>query len=433
VKQSTVRGKRADWVYSILPVNIALGPIGTFVQLYLLQANGVQAGTAYVTVAVTLFNAVGIPASIIWGFATDRLRRRKLIIVVSYWITTVYLFSFFFATSTTAVIFVYALVSFISAASATPLNLLIMETEPKNRWAARFAKLSLMSTVGGILGYVLSAFWVQLLPQMIIWLTIPLGILSLVSAASAAVMIQEPKFVFEKELVVMQRPGFFQRLYASPLIFLSIPRISDFRRTFKGLRNELTSYVPLLYISIVVFYFGSSIFNTSIVPALASHSLSESQVYAVTVVVLVAQVLSFRYAGRLIANRSLTGVAVQSLILRGTCYALLGVSSLFVAGNLFIVPALVLYTISSGVAFGFYYTASNIMVFNSIKGNNHGSSLGVYSAIVGVSITVGSAVSGLISIYFGFHTTFVLAGALVGAAAIVTARLSERSTAKSAS
>ena len=124
--QRTATRKRLDWVYSTLPVNIALGPIGTFVQLYLLQTNGVHAGTAYVTVAVTLFNAIGIPAAIIWGLATDRLRRRKLIIVTSYAITTIYLFSFFFARSTTAIIFVYSLVSFISAASATPLNLPIM-------------------------------------------------------------------------------------------------------------------------------------------------------------------------------------------------------------------------------------------------------------------------------------------------------------------
>ena len=423
-KTSTVQRKRIDWVYSTLPVNIALGPIGTFVQLYLLQTNGVQTGTAYVTVAQTLFYLIGIPAAIIWGYATDRLRRRKLIIVTSYAITTIYLFSFFFATSTSGIIFVYSLVSFISSATATPLNLLIMETEPKNRWATRFARLSLMSTVGAILGYALSAFWVQLLPKSIIWLTVPLGILSLVSAASSAVLMQEPSFVFEKEIVVMQKPGFLQRLYASPLIFLNVPRPSDFQRIFKGLRNELTSYVPLLYLSIVTFYFASAIFNTSIVPALTSHSLTESQVYIVNVVVLVAQVLSFQYAGRYMASRSLTRVAIQSLVLRGASYAMLGVASLLVAGSWFIIPTLIFYPLASGIAFGIYYTASNTMVFNSIKGNNHGSSLGVYSAIVGLSTAVGSAVSGAVSIYLGFHITFILAGVLLGVAAIVTARFS---------
>ena len=66
------------------------------------------------------------------------------------------------------------------------------------------------------------------------------------------------------------------------------------------------------------------------------------------------------------------------------------------------------------------------MIFNSIRGNNHGSSLGVYSAIVGVSTTIGSIVSGIVSLYLGFHFTFILAGGLLGVAAFLTARLSER-------
>src|SRR5271155_3956068 len=72
-KPSDVKPRKIDWVYSTLPINIALGPIGTFVQLYLIHLNGVQAGTVYAAAAVTASNAVSIPAAIIWGFATDRL------------------------------------------------------------------------------------------------------------------------------------------------------------------------------------------------------------------------------------------------------------------------------------------------------------------------------------------------------------------------
>jgi len=371
---------------------------------------------------VTLFNAVSIPAAIIWGFATDRLRRRKLVIVISYVATTIFLFSFFLTNSNSGIILVYSLVSFISAASATPLNLLIMETEPKNRWASGFARLSLVASLGSTIGYVVSSIWVQFLP--VIWLVIPLGMLSLVSVMMSVVLVQEPGFAFEKEVVLLQKPGFFQRLLAFPLIFLNIPRFSDFRRLFKGIRNELTSYVPLLYLSIIAFYLASGIFNTSLVPALSSHSLTESQVYAVSVAALVAQILSFRYAGKYLANRSLTGVAVQSLLLRGGSYALLGVAAVLVPGALFIVPSLIFYPLSSGIAYGFYYTASTTMIFNSIRGNNHGSSLGVYSAVVGVSTTLGSLVSGFTSHYLGFDVTFVLAGALLIIAAAITSRLS---------
>jgi hypothetical protein len=299
-----------------------------------------------------------------------------------------------------------------------------METEPKNRWSIGFARLSLVASLGSILGYVLSAVWAQLLP--VLWLIIPLGVLSLTSAAASVVLIQEPGFVFEREVITMQRPGFFQRLSTFPMIFLTVPGPADFNRTFKGLKHELTSYVPLLYISIVIFYFASGIFNTSLVPAFRSHSLTESEVYAVTVAALVAQVISFRYAGRIIARSTLARVAARSLVLRGASYALLGVASIFVLGIWFIVPTLILYPLSSGVAYGLYYTASNTMVFDSIKGHRQGSALGVYSAIVGVSTTIGCLVSGVVSVYLGFHTTFILAGGLLWIAAFVTARLANR-------
>lgn len=399
-----------------------MGPIGTFVQLYLIHLNGVQAGTVYAAAAVTASNAVSIPAAIIWGFATDRLGKRKLVIVISYLVTTLFLFSFFFTDSSSGIILVYSLVSFISAASATPLNLLIMESEQKNRWATGFARLSLMASVGSTIGYVISSIWVQYLP--VIWLVVPLGALSLVSVIMAVLLLKEPQFVFEKEVVLLQKPGFFQRLQAFPLIFLNIPRLSDFRRIFKGISNELTSYVPLLYLSIITFYLASGIFNASLVAALSYHSLTESQIYAVNVAALVAQILSFRYAGKYLANRSLTGVAVRSLLLRGGSYALLGVASLLVPGGLFLIPSLILFPLSSGIAYGIYYTASNTMIFNSIRGNNHGSSLGVYSAVVGVSTTLGSLVSGFTSRYLGFDVTFVLAGALLIIAAAITTRLS---------
>ena len=70
-----------DWIYSTLPINIALGPVGTFVQLYILTLHGTVID---IGLATTLFNAVTIPAAMIWGYATDRSDRRKPIIVLSY-------------------------------------------------------------------------------------------------------------------------------------------------------------------------------------------------------------------------------------------------------------------------------------------------------------------------------------------------------------
>jgi MFS family permease len=64
----------SSWVSSVLPFSIALGPMGTLVQLLILNFNGT---VVEVGLAITLFNAVSIPAALFWGFVTDRFHRRR--------------------------------------------------------------------------------------------------------------------------------------------------------------------------------------------------------------------------------------------------------------------------------------------------------------------------------------------------------------------
>jgi MFS family permease len=415
------RKRRSDWVYCVLPAAVASGPIGTLVQLYIMTTNGPGLGTIYAGVAVAAFNFISIPAAMFWGFATDRLHKRKWLIVVGYAVTAVVLFSFYFEQSTPGAIATYSLFSFVSSASATPLNLLIMETEEKGRWAGTFARLSMMSSIGNTAGLVLSTVWSSTF--RLILLTIPLGVFSLISAGLALTMISEPKITLEREAMILRKPSFFSRLLALPLIFLTVPSAEDFRRIFRGLRYSVTSQVPLLYISIVLFYLSSGVFNTSLVPALYSYSLSHSEVFAVILAGMFVQTFSFQYAGRYVSRRSLAVASLQGLVLRGVCYVMLGVFALFAAGPLFVVPTLILYPLAAGVAFAVYYTASNTMIFNTVQHRNAGSTLGVYSAVVGVANTVGSFISGFTSVYLGFHATFMLGGALLGAAALVMVRL----------
>jgi MFS family permease len=109
--------KRAAWVNAVLPFNVALGPVGTLIQLLILNINGTVIG---VSLAISLFNAVSVPAAIIWGFVTDRFHRRKPIIVVSYLVTAGILVSFLFASTGYLVSLLYALFSLVSSASTTP-------------------------------------------------------------------------------------------------------------------------------------------------------------------------------------------------------------------------------------------------------------------------------------------------------------------------
>lgn len=415
------RKKKIDWVYSVFPVALATGPLSTLIQLYLIELNGVTLGTIYSGLAIAIFNGVSIPAAIFWGFTTDRLHSRRGLIAASYAIMAVVLVSFYFDRSTAGTIATYSVFSFISVASATPLNLLIMETEVKGRWAGAFAKLSMMSSVGYVGGLILSTLWSEELP--LILLTVPLGFCALASGALSVITISEPAFILERESVAMRRSSFFNRLLTLPVFFIKAPRASDFRRIFRGLRSSLTSYVPLFYISTVLFYLSSGLFNTSFVPAMSAFSLTEVETFAVILAGALAQTLTFQWAGPYVGNQSLVTTSAQGLLLRGWSYIVIGAAALFLAGPLFMIPALVMYPVAGGIAFAVYYTSSNTMMFNTVQRKNPGAALGVYSAVVGIATMGGSLASGFISVYLGFYTTFVLAGVLLFAAVWIIAHL----------
>jgi predicted MFS family arabinose efflux permease len=65
------------------------------------------------------------------------------------------------------------------------------------------------------------------------------------------------------------------------------------------------------------------------------------------------------------------------------------------------------------------------MVFNSLGADKHGSTLGVYSALVGFSTMIGSFISGFVSFYAGYSTTFIIAGFFMATGAALTSMLSQ--------
>ena len=406
------KANRVAWINSVLPISIALGPVSTIIQLFILNMHGT---VIEVSLAVTLYNTVSIPAAMFWGFATDRARKRRPIIIVSYLATAGVFVLFFVAKTFYSISFLYALFSFATTASTTPLNLLILETERKQKWASAFARLSMISSIGNAIGLVLCLAWS--LVFSLTYIVLALAILSLISAGLSVLMISEPKIIFERSIIALTKPSFFHRLKVIPYLFLRIPRLNDFRRVFKALRCEVTRHVPLLYLSIFAFYLGTGIFNTSIVPSLHANHASNMLIFLATTTTMIVQVVSFRFAGPYTEKKSPVKAAVSSLILRSTCYGLLGVSVYLVAGIWFLAPVLILYPLAAGLAYSIYYTASNTMVFNALGQTNQGSSLGVYSALVAIATMVGSLVSGFSSFYLGFYTTFITAAACLAVSA----------------
>ncbi|MDA4128428.1 MAG: MFS transporter [Thaumarchaeota archaeon] len=415
------KAKSPSWFYAMLPAAIATGPVGTLIQLYVLELHGSVLDVGLVT---SVFNAVSIPAAIIWGYVTDRFHNRKAIVAASSLAISGNLILLLLLNTISGVAILYGLFSLLTAASATPLNLLVMETSPKSHWATAFARFSMVSSIGNTIGFLIGSVWPTLFPLQL--LVVPLSLLSAASAILSVILIREPSFVFEGEIIAMQKRSFYQRLLVLPLVFLRVPGATDFRAVFKGLRYQLTGQLPILYFSIFAFYFSSGVFNTSLTPSLKVAGSTEGEIFLVSLLGVAVQTASFYFAGPYIERRTLRVAALGGLALRAVCYGLIGLGAAFLTGTPYLATTLGLYPLASGLAFATYYTASNTMVFNMLGAKRQGSRLGVYSALVGVAVTVGSLVSGFTSFYLGFAVTFVVSALALVLAAALTSLISDK-------
>ena len=404
----------------MLPINMAVGPVATFVPLYIYQLHG---SVLDVGLATTFFNAVTIPASIFWGFITDRIQTRKTLIVLSYVAVAACIFAFAVIKTIYGIELIYAAFGFLSVAFATPLNLLIMETQPKSKWATIFSRFSMISSIGVTIGLCLSVGWTGFLPLQM--LVIPLGVLALASAVLSVQMIKGRTSVFERSMIAMIRESLFHRLLSLPMLFLKVPKIIDFLRVFRNAKFGMTREPALIYTSVGAFYFASGIFNTSLVPSLAYANISTSQIFLVLLAGMVIQVIAFNYLAKQIQNRGIRRTATQGLLLRGGSYLAFGIAVAFVGGLPYLAAALVFYPLGAGIAYAAYYAASNVMIFNTLGKSNQGSMLGVFSAVVGMATMLGSFVSGLISFYVGYSETFVAAAVWLGLGAVLTTLIGE--------
>ncbi|MGC9175440.1 MAG: MFS transporter [Thermoprotei archaeon] len=394
------------WMWSVVPFYLALGPLGTLIPIYLLKL-----GATAITVglALTLYNALTIPASIIWGIVVDITAWRKKLIVISYGGSAALLALLYMARNALSVAAIYAGIGFFSAAASTPINLLIMETSEKSRWASSFSLLNLLASAGTTAGLVFATLYTTLFSprSMMIFLFI----FAASSVATATMAVHDPPITFERRSLSMHREALSSRLVSMPYFFLRIPRPRHFYRFLKERWRTSNPIFPL-YVGLFTFYIASGLFNTMISPGLYKKGLTESQVFTVIMAGYVVQTLSFYIGGRYIERVGETRAARLALFLRAGGYIGISASFAVLSATYTLYASLVLYPLAAGLAFATFYAASNVLVFKTL-GAHAGSNLGVYSSLVAAATLLGSFISGYTSYYIGYYFTYLLAGILL--------------------
>lgn len=392
---------------SPLLFNISIGPLSTLLTIEILDLGGNALDVDY---AITASNIMLIPASMFWGMLSDRVDIRK-IILLGFATSSILLLTMHFTSSIPLLISLYGVLTFFYTSYTTPMNLLVMETSEKSKWASSFSKLSMFSSIGSLIGLLISTFLVIFIRIYDIYLL--LAIIAFSAFVIAYLYTPRATIGIERKAIVHHKESFITRLRMLPLIFLHLPDIHHFKMfKLSRLTKKPINYIPLLYLAIFIFYISSGLFNTLYPASLYEHGLTKAIVLGIITEGMLVQILTFDVIGKYLETRDEREVSFRALLLRGSGYIAMGISSFF---NYIVneIVGFVFYPISAGIAFSAYYSASNVLIFKATGERRQGTTLGVYSTLVGIAMFIGSLASGYISTGFGFSINFIIAGLLL--------------------
>ncbi|MHB1830102.1 MAG: MFS transporter [Candidatus Micrarchaeaceae archaeon] len=407
---------------SIIPANIAYGPLSILITLYILKLGG---GILDVSYAITLSGMISIPAVFLWGFVTDLVNKRKALIVFPYFLTGVLIAGLLFIKNIYGIIVLYAVISFVNAATGAPINLLIMENGKKSIWTHNFSLLQTLASLGATVGYVIA--WIITGVASLGILIIVLAISSVVSAFIAQGTISDPGSL-EKGVSINKSMNYFlYRLVGIPHMVVRIPNPMNIKKwfEFRNIASDKRGLVIAFYAISFIFFFGSSIFNTEYPVGLRLGGLTESAIFFIVFSTMVIQTLTFYYYDNFTRNLNIKAASWLALLLRGSSYVLIGVVFVGLKGFDFFTGNFLFYIMASGVAYAIYYPTSYAILFKTLGSKGRGSAIGIYSSLIGIGTFTGSLVSGGLAVTYGFGLTFVVGGVLMLACSIMYRRLSD--------
>jgi MFS family permease len=407
------------WLLAFVPVNAATSGFGVVLPLLILIS--LHGAWTDVALAATLFNGAVIVSSIGWGWVSDRVPSRRLLLAVN--------FAGFAAVYAVlgevhtlgALLALYTIVGVLAPAGTNAANLLILEKFGSTERPSAYASFQLMSMLGAVGGLLVGFFWLASGRPLDPLLGVLAG-LAAVSAVAIVLGVSEPHRSVRAAQVARHPDSLASRLRHSVPLRLFVPFFpvrpplgrGAIRRFRNWVREEVHHELPLIFAATLLFNLSSNLFNISYTPYLYSVGVGAASIFLVNLANNSAQAVVYPASGSL-TNR----IGPDRLVGRATYLRSLGY--LGVAGFTFLplvaVAAFVANVVAFavlGIAIAFYSTASSILMFRAIEGRDAGRLLGFSSALGGIAAVAGAALSGVLSVFGSFRLVFLVsAGALL--------------------
>ena len=401
----------APWLLVFVPASAASSAFGVALPLLILFT--LHAGVVEVALATTLYNSALIPAAFLWGIVCDRLQWRAPLVLLNYAGFSVVFLVLALNLSLPTLLLAYAAYGLVAPSSAAASNLLILERFPPQDRPTAYASFQELSTLGGVAGILVGFTWVILHPEPsalpgLLYLTLGLA---LASALGVLLFVHDPPRRLSRQAILRHPESLVTRLIGSIPFFPRRLGPGFWARASRWLRQEATHEIPLILVAVFLFNTASNLFNTSYVPYLQAIGLTSAAIFLVNLSNNGAQVLIYPFSGPACQRDGGERAVIGATGVRAIGYAATGLLAIlplvWFSGGAALGANLVIFGVLGG-AVALYGTASSLLLFRSMQRQRAGGLLGFNSALGGLAAVLGAAASGVVSVHFGFATTFLL-------------------------
>jgi MFS family permease len=387
------------WLAIIFPIASVSSGFGVIIPLYILSLHG---NVVDVGLATTAYELVVIPASLIWGEATQKFNKLRFFILLSVIGTLPLIVLLYLLHSIIAAIIIYAAYAFIFTASSPAINVLIMNRRKDTVLRSYYGIYGLLNILGNIVGYIPGILLFSDVIARYLIILISFNTISILLTFLLITNYKDKKSIRNKTKHISKMFPILNSISRLPQILTGhelILKLADIRKRKRTVR------IFTMFAAIALVNFGIYLFNTSYIPFLYSFKLSFSDIFLVNVINGIGQAVIYLFFMTGWAKGKLRKYYRISTLIRSSSYFIAIISPIFLAGILYF--NMFSYFVA-GLGYAMWNISASVIIYVNISGKLEAHYIGIWSAIVGLSGVLGSISSGFISFYSGYILTFIL-------------------------
>jgi MFS family permease len=346
-----------------------------------------------IVAALALFFA--IPASFFWGYICDKTRHYKRYILISFFVSALFLYLFTFTTNVSLLIILYAVMSIFHVAHESPKNVLIAELYSRGNWERTFALYEGFTEIGWLIGLVLGFFMSAYGFAATSELLLCSG-LNLVALIISLFLVADPLLIFERGLVNIEKTieFTFRGVVIASKILDGLPtnervKKENLRAFFSGL-ILFSIATSTLFTPLPIFFSKELALPASIVFAVYALNSGGGVIGYLLVSNSSIQATEKSPISRVVIFRSLLAFLLVAVAQASTYNVILAIAILILMGFAY--------------AFFLVYTLSLSMELIPAR------KAGLFNVLLGIGGASGSFIGPFLAQAFGFASVFLITG-----------------------